>query len=91
MILYVDMVVFRELELQDVAKPKLAEERRARDIKEVPLIVAKVTDWKYKRENRTNGAGKGMLNGFARVSSYPGCVNLYRYVRVFQIFGILKY
>lgn len=43
-ILYVDMVVSRELELQDVAKPKLAEERRASDIKEVPLIVAKVTE-----------------------------------------------
>lgn len=39
---YVDMVVLRVLGLQDVAKLKLPEERRARNVKERPLIVAKV-------------------------------------------------
>lgn len=37
---YVDVVVFRALELQAVAKLKLAEERNARSVNGMPLIVA---------------------------------------------------
>ena len=52
---YFDRVLLRALGLQEVAKLKLAEEKKARNVKGMPFIVADVTGQEFRRVKRANG------------------------------------